>query len=437
MAPRQGLNRSRQSAISHLLETPKISTWLAGALSSGYVRWRKVENHGLDCQRIYLFPNPDEHQLLMVGIDDLDKKSESIFKVTTRDFPPLPTPPFTSSEDLPRIFQDTQQPIWQVRAELEASYNPQTILDNILEYLSGIVFCDAAYLAIRSGDIFRIQATWNCLLSSQNLDLSIQKIQIIEKITATRQGMILAVSDMEQENFLPQVTELPIQAWMGIPIVIGQRVIGLVAFIAAGVSSVTTFDLDNLLKASQHVSTLAYNVENAIVFAEATRYLQQLALLNELAVTASLSIEINEVSRRVMQRLRRAFDTDWAAIFLVSPEDNVLREYGGEGHGESPLALTIETSLVGSAVFSGHPVRINDLQFETRFIPQEPELRSEMAVPLRYRGKVIGAIDLVSKNKNAFSNQDEQLLVLIAGHLAGLFENMRLNEEVTRLHSTA
>jgi two-component system NtrC family sensor kinase len=53
-----------------------------------------------------------------------------------------------------------------------------------------------------------------------------------------------------------------------------------------------------------------------------------------------------------------------------------------------------------------------------------------MAAPLRYRGKVIGAIDLVSKNKNAFSYQDEQLLVLIAGHLAGLFENMRLNEEL-------
>jgi signal transduction histidine kinase len=430
--PRQGLNRSRQSALGHLLESSRTYTWLAGALNSGYVRWKKTENFDLDCQRIYIFPNPERHQLLMIGVDDLDKKSESIFKILTRSFLPHQTPPFLPSKELPIIFQDTQQPIWQVRAELEASYNPQTILDNILEFLSGIVLCDAAYLAIRSGDIFRIQATWNCLPPPQNLDLSIRKIQIIEKISTTRQGMILTTPDIEQETLLPQVTELPGRAWLGIPIVIGQRVIGLVAFVAALPSTniVPAFDVDTLQQATQQVSTLAYNVENAIVFAEATRYLQQLALLNELAVTASLSIDINEVSRRVMQRLRRAFDTDWAAVFLISPGDNILREYGGEGRGETPLTLSVETSLVGYTISSGHPVRSNDLQNETRFVPQEPELRSEMAVPLRYRGTVIGAIDLVSKDINAFSNQDEQLLGLIAGQLAGLFENMRLNEEL-------
>jgi len=149
-----------------------------------------------------------------------------------------------------------------------------------------------------------------------------------------------------------------------------------------------------------------------------------------LAVTASLSIEINEVSRRVMQRLRRTFDTDWAAVFLIAPGDYVLREYGGESRGQISLTLSVDTSLVGYTVSSGHPVRVNDLQSETRFIPHNPDLRSEMAVPLRYRGKVIGAIDLVSKHKNAFSNQDELLLVLIAGHLAGLFENIRLNDEL-------
>jgi GAF domain-containing protein len=43
---------------------------------------------------------------------------------------------------------------------------------------------------------------------------------------------------------------------------------------------------------------------------------------------------------------------------------------------------------------------------------------------------VVGVIDLVSKSKNTFSNQDELLLVLIAGHLAGLFENARLYDEL-------
>jgi signal transduction histidine kinase len=371
---RQGLNRSRQSILSSLVESPAISSWLAGALSSGYVRWTKAENPKLDCQRIYLFPNPTEHLILMIGIDHADKNSENIFKIISRHFPPFGQPPISSSEELPIIFQDTQQPIWQVRAELEASYNPQTILDNILEFLCGVVTCDAAYLAIRSGDIFHIQATWNCQLTAQDLDLSLQKISTIEKITLTRQGIILNSSDCAKETLLPGMNGMINPAWMGIPIVIGKRVIGV--------------------------------------------------------VTASLSIEINEVSRRVMHRLRRAFDTDWAAVYLISPGDQVLREYGGENIVGIPLELSDESSIVGFTVQSGNPIRVNDLLSQTRFVPKRNKICSEMAVPLRYRGKVIGVIDLVSRNVNAFSNQDEQLLILIAGNLAGLFENMRLNEEL-------
>ena len=418
--PRQGLTKTRQSALAHLVSSNQIQTWLAGALSSGYMRWKKINTSALDCQRVYLFPNQEQHKLLIVGSNILDKQSESVFKIMAL------SPPRNQSEEVPIAFQDTQQPIWQVRAELEASYNPQTILDNILEYLSGFVLCDASYLAVRAGDIFRIQSAWKCS-PTQNLDLSIRKIQPIEAITTQHQGMILTASALEKEKLLPQVTELPMRAWMGIPIVIGQRVIGLVAFVATLRPS---FEQEMLQQATHQVSTLAYNVENAIVFAEATRYLHQLALLNELAVTASLSIDINEVSRRVMQRLRRAFDTDWAAVFLFSPGDNILREYGGEGRSEVPLTVSAETSLVNITIANGRPIWINDLQSERHITPTDPKWCSELAVPLRYRGKVIGAIDLASKEMNAFSMQDQQLLILIAGHLAGLFENMRLNEEL-------
>jgi signal transduction histidine kinase len=48
---------------------------------------------------------------------------------------------------------------------------------------------------------------------------------------------------------------------------------------------------------------------------------------------------------------------------------------------------------------------------------------------LKYRGKIIGVLALGSDKSNAFILQDEQLLVVIASHLAGLFENVRLNEE--------
>jgi signal transduction histidine kinase len=421
LGPRYGIKKAGQSALIKLLVTPKFATMLAGAMSIGHTRWMKTDVKSLNCQRIYIFPNPGRRHVLMTGISVLDKQTERIFRIAAF------VPPQTAMDEMSIPFEEPQQPIWHVRAEQEASYNPQLILDNILEFLTSQVECDAAYLAIRSGETFHIQSTWYCQPTAQNLGLSIREVPLIQTITDTRQGTIFTDQNGEWETTLPQVTEQPAKEWMGIPIVIGQRVIGLIAFVMVMPSH---FNQEALQQATLQVMRLAYNIENAVIFSEATRYLQQLALLNELGMTASLSIDINEVSRRVMQRLRRAFDIDWAAVFLFSTEENILREYGGEGRAETPLTLPLDRSLVGHTITTGLPQRVNDLRSEARFTPLRPELRSEMAAPLKFRGKVIGAIDLVSKEPNAFLIQDEQLLILIAGHLAGLFENLRLNEEL-------
>jgi GAF domain-containing protein len=75
------------------------------------------------------------------------------------------------------------------------------------------------------------------------------------------------------------------------------------------------------------------------------------------------------------------------------------------------------------------PVRTGDVRLAPRYYPIHPDFRSELAVPLKYRGRIIGALVLVSSQPNAFSQPDEQLLIVIASQMAGLFENMRLNEE--------
>ena len=185
----------------------------------------------------------------------------------------------------------------------------------------------------------------------------------------------------------------------------------------------------------ERVARLAYNIENAIIFGEVTHYLQQLALLNELASTASLGLDTDqgkpqdEFARRVMMRLRRTFKADWAAVLLLSPDGKTLQEYGGGSHLAPAWEVPVESSLMGLAVQKGLPVRIGDVHTATRYFPIHPDFRSELAVPLKYRGRIIGVLVLVSVQPNAFSRPDEQLLIVIASQMAGLFENMRLNEE--------
>lgn len=435
-----GLSIARKKRLIQFLGEVRNASWLAGALSSRRTRSRApgAFTNQLGCQRIFAFPNPQGNRLILTGADDLDAIAEGLFRVLALSLPePVPEPSFSEGY--------SEVPPWSLDGGLEASFDPQRTLTGILEFLASRIVCDAAYLAIRSGDSYHIQAIWKCPPGLSGFDIPIQDDAPLTTITANRQGLILADIGHEPcfilrkallETFKPQ----PIRSWMGVPILLGQRVIGLVAFASMQPAA---FQAADLQQAAVRVGRLAYTVESAIIFSEVTRYLQQLALLNELASSASLGIEADadkegmtgierprdDFARRVMLRLRRVFKTDWAAVLLLSSDGKMLHEYGGGSQTSPPWDVPVASSLMGYAVETGTPVRANDLSQARRLFPLDPDYRSELAVPLKYRGRVIGALVLVSKDTSAFSVQDEQLLVVIASQMAGLFENMRLNEE--------
>jgi GAF domain-containing protein len=395
---------------------------MAGALSSGRTRSRDTGAYSvrLGCQRLYLYSNNNARCVLLVGADQLDKQSEGFFRILSKN-------PQSTTHPISVFNEPLSTSRWPHEVELEASYVPESVLRNVLEYLAEALPCDAAYLAIRFGGIFRVQAVWHCPPSILGIDISIQKDETLNRMVANQQGIVLnepiRASQLQLASLMPD----PIRSWMGVPIVIGQRMIGFVAFIS---SEPDVFEPLELQQTTDQIGRLAYTVENAIVFAEAARYLQQLAMLNELASAASLGVDTDEVSRRVVLRLQRTFGTDRVAVFLLSPDGKSLRLYGGETRNSISELIPLETTLVGYVVETGLPARIGDVRIAPRYRAANPDVRSELAVPLKYRGKVIGTLALESTDINAFSLQDEQLLVVIASHLAGLIENVRLNEEM-------
>jgi two-component system NtrC family sensor kinase len=419
-----GLSQARQKVLGQFASHSAVTAWLAGALSSGRTRSRAAGSlaRSLGCQRIYVFPNIETRCLLLVGAGGLVPASEGLFRTMAY------CPPQEPSDTVSSI---AEPPIWPFEAGLEASYDPQHALETILEFLASKLPCESAYLAIRYGDSFHLQAAWKCPSEMQGFDVTLQEDGPLGRILSTRQGMILDEIDQEP-NFVLKAALNGYHSWMGVPIQVGQRTIGMAAFASLQPG---TFKASHVQQAALNASRLAYSIESAIIFSELARYLQQLALLNELASTASLGLDTDkespkdEFARRVMLRLRRTFKTDWAAVLLLSSDGERLLEYGGGSRGASPWSVPVASSLMGQAVKAGLPVRVGDLQRATHVYTIDPEYRSELAVPLKYRGRVIGALVLVSKEPNAFSIQDEQLLVVIASQMAGLFENMRLNEE--------
>src|SRR4029453_4781175 len=117
-------------------------------------------------------------------------------------------------------------------------------------------------------------------------------------------------------------------------------------------------------------------------------------------------------------------------IFLLNPPSDVLEmkiaiRYGNRAG--SPQ-LRVGQGLVGFAAEHKTVVNVPDVTRDTRYIPWVEDCRSELAIPMLIKDRVIGVLDLESPNYDAFSKHDVELLTLLASQVAVAIENARLYE---------
>lgn len=142
------------------------------------------------------------------------------------------------------------------------------------------------------------------------------------------------------------------------------------------------------------------------------------------------------------------FDSYHTGIFLLNESGTiaVLEAANSEG-GKRMLArgyqLPVDaSSVVGFATSQGEPRVVLDVEADSIYFdnPDLPDTRSEMALPLRVSGRVIGALDVQSTEINAFSQEDIAVLSTLADQIAIAIENARLFGEaqraLTESHST-
>ena len=95
----------------------------------------------------------------------------------------------------------------------------------------------------------------------------------------------------------------------------------------------------------------------------------------------------------------------------------------------SPLGYGIS----GTAALARRSLRVPDVRENPNYVRHrhpQIEVLSELAIPLLFKGKLIGVIDLESVELDAFTEEHEQMLSALASHIATAVENARLYERV-------
>jgi PAS domain S-box-containing protein len=162
----------------------------------------------------------------------------------------------------------------------------------------------------------------------------------------------------------------------------------------------------------------------------------QLQAAAEVAREATSILDVRQLLDRTVSLISNRFGFYHAGIFLVDEQGKyaILRAASSEGGRrmlERGHRLEVgEIGIVGYVTGTGEPRIALDVGEDAVYFdnPNLPHTRSEMALPLRVRGRVIGALDVQSVEPAAFTEVDATVLQTMADQLAFAIENARLIE---------
>jgi len=160
-----------------------------------------------------------------------------------------------------------------------------------------------------------------------------------------------------------------------------------------------------------------------------------LTLLLEVSEQISSTLDLDELMKRMAEVVKRTIDYEVFAILLLHEKSKELSVRFSVGHPEEVvrnLRIKVGEGIVGRAAETRRSVLAGDVKQDPSYIESLPTMRSELAVPLIAKNRVVGVIDLESPWPDFFNEQHQNLLELLAGRMAMAIENARLYRRVLR-----
>ncbi len=168
---------------------------------------------------------------------------------------------------------------------------------------------------------------------------------------------------------------------------------------------------------------------------------EQLVIASDIARETSMgSLQLDEMLSKMVNLVKSRFGFYHSSIFLLDPigQYAILRESTGEAGAKMKSAghkLAVgSSSIVGQTTSRVEPVVVNDVTKEKNYYPNPllPETRSELAIPLKVGNKLIGALDVQSRQVNAFTLEDINILQIMADQLSVAIENADLYDRTQK-----
>ncbi|MBI1924930.1 PAS domain S-box protein [Candidatus Poribacteria bacterium] len=240
------------------------------------------------------------------------------------------------------------------------------------------------------------------------------------KVIETNRPIIANDTDQLQDSLIPNRHSFAI-----FPLRYGEKLIGTLKVARNEYRPFTESEIRFLEATSNQIGAA---IERGLLYEAERKKAGQLALVDQIATEISSILDPAQLLDRVISHFHP--DQYWAAIGLVEGD---WLSFKPDWELPDSFRLQLGKGITGRAALTGEPQLVPDVTKDPDYIAAEDELaRSECAVPLKVKNRVIGVLDFQSHKVNDFSQDDLQLFSALATHLAIALDNALTHERLAQ-----
>ena len=349
-----------------------------------------------------------------------------------------------AAEELQYFYAQEQRRAAQFRAVREIGMRISTIFD-IDELLTSIGKLDDTSLGYELTAVGIVDGDELVFLPSANpqLESPVRRSLIAGSDNQGITGLVAAtgepviVPDVKLETRYKAFEQAPdIRSSVTVPIVAGGQTIGV---LHSQSRRPNAFDEADQLVLQALAQEIGIAIENAHVFQEQQARAEFFRVIAELGSQMSASLDLEALLSDTVKLIQGTFGYYHVGIGLIERDDVVYKYGAGRTANDTdfkfePARLRIGAEgLTGWVANAGEPLMVSDVDREPRYVAMRHlNTKSELTIPIRAKGEVIGVLDLQSDRPNDFDDADLIMLQSLANEAGVAIENARIYEAERR-----
>lgn len=251
---------------------------------------------------------------------------------------------------------------------------------------------------------------------------------------AARTGQEFLINDVSVDPIYLHYDVLPnTKSEVVLPLMFEKRILGVLDLQS---NKKGAFHSNDLIVLRSLADTIAVAVENTRLFDDLEQRAAQITAVAEIGSAISSILDLDQLLKEVVQIIVKRFEIPFVHIFSVhsnrgkvifqagtGPKASKLKPTSWAFDLDSPIGIIPHVARSGET-YIANDVETDPLYFHSRNFSQQ--VKSEIAVPLKYADSILGVLDMQSDQVNRFGEADRRLFETLASGIAQSIQNARL-----------